>query len=308
MEATQTSRRTLLTPKTVGWGSVIVNVVLSTAKIVAGLVCRSQAILADGLHSGSDLVTDAAVLAGLRVSDRPADQCHPYGHRRVSTLVALFVGAALVGAAGWIAYDAIEALHGLLHRHTTHAVRAGLPFWLALATVPIKELAFQLTRHVGRKTSDVSLIANAWHHRTDAMAGLAAAAGLAGILLGGEDWRYLDPVTAIVLSAFLLVVAARIVRTSASELVDRAPDEKVLACIQEAVNGTAGVLSYHGFRARQIGGKVAMDIHVQVRPDLTVRQGHDIARAVRQRVFQAGCDVIEVIVHIEPAEAAPPPP
>lgn len=298
------SRPPLLTPKSVTWGSMSVNFLLAAAKILAGFICRSQTILADGLHSGSDLVTDFAVLAGLRVSDRPADQSHHYGHHRVSTLAALFVGAALIGAAAWIAYDAIRAMHNYLHRHAYSDIRAGLPFWLAVASVPIKELAFQLTRHVGKRTSNVSLVANAWHHRTDAFAALAAAAGLGGVLIGGQEWRYLDPLTAIVLTAFLVVVAVRIVASSASELIDRAPDAKVLACIEEVVSRTQGVRSYHGFRARQVGGKVAMDIHIQVDPALTVRQGHDIARAVRQRIVESDSRVIEVVVHIEPKEEA----
>ena len=296
------SRSAFLTPTSVTWGSMFVNVLLAVAKIVAGFVCRSQTILADGLHSGSDLVTDIAVLAGLRVSDRPADQSHHYGHHRVSTLAALFIGAALIGAAAWIAFDAMRAMHNYLHRHVTGDIRAGIPFWLAVASVPIKELAFQLTRRVGRRTSNVSLVANAWHHRTDAFAALAAAAGLGGVLIGGQEWRYLDPLTAIVLSAFLVVVAVRIVASSASELIDRAPDAKVLACIEEVVNQTRGVKSHHSFRARQVGGKVAMDIHIQVDPALTVRQGHDIARAVRQRIVQSDSNVIEVVVHIEPKE------
>ena len=308
MAEKQASRSDLLTPKTVGWGSAAVNAVLSAGKIIAGILCRSQSILADGLHSGSDLVTDVAVLAGVRVSDRPADECHPYGHRRVSTLVALFVGAALVGAAGWIGYGAIRAIHNWLHRHGPSDLRAGWPFWLAVASVPVKELAFRLTRYVGRKTCDLSLIANAWHHRADALAAVAAAAALAGVLFGGPDWDFLDPLAAIVLAAFLLLIAYRIMHSSASELVDRAPDEKVLTCIQQAVTRTPGVLSYHGLRARQVGGKVAMDIHIQVEPSLTVREGHDIASAVRQRVVESGCDVVEVIVHIEPREPASEPP
>jgi len=292
----------LMSPKGITWASVAVNIALTAAKIAAGVFCRSQTILADGLHSGSDLVTDVAVLAGLRVSNRPADGCHPYGHRRVSTLVAMFVGAALSLAAAWIAYEAITGLHDYMHG-IRRDVRANLPFWLAAGSAPVKELMYQLTRYVGRKHRDVSLVANAWHHRTDAFAAIAAAVGLAGVLFGGQAWLFLDPMTAIVLAAFLVAVSYKISAATAAELIDRAPGARMLAFIEKVVSETSGVRSHHAFRARQIGGKIATDIHIQVEPTLTVRQGHEIAAAVKRRVMDADPDVVEVIVHIEPAES-----
>ena len=278
------------------------NVVLTGAKVIAGVVCGSMTILADGLHSASDLATDVAVLAGLRVSGRPPDVGHHYGHRRVSTLVALFVGAALAGAAVWIACEAVTALHQYLHRHGAYEIQAGLPFWLAVASVPIKEFMFQITRYVGRRHSDISVVANAWHHRTDAFAALAAAIGLGGVLLGGAEWRFLDPVFAIILSTFLVVAAFQIGGTAASELVDTAPSRALLAAIEEVLRQTDGVKGFHGFRARRVGGKVEMDVHIQVDPDLTVHKGHDIASAVRDRIRQAAPDVVQVVVHVEPQE------
>ena len=297
----QSSRMPLLTPQGVTVLGLVVNALLAAGKIAAGVVFRSQAILADGLHSGSDLITDAAVLAGLRVSGRPAAGRHHYGHGRFSTLVAMFVGAALLGAGVWIAYSGIVALR----EPSGKPVGAGLPFWLAAASVPLKELLYQLTRWVGRRTSNVSLIANAWHHRTDAFSSLAAAAGLAGVYLGGESWRILDPITAIVLAAFLGAIAVRIVHAAAEELVDRAPGEATLRSIARAVAETEGVEDYHAFRARRIGGKVAMDIHVLVNPLLTVQEGHEIASAVQEHVFQADDRVIEAVVHIEPEQSEP---
>ncbi|MCK4602161.1 MAG: cation diffusion facilitator family transporter, partial [Phycisphaerae bacterium] len=191
---------------------------------------------------------------------------------------------------------AVVSLHG-----EARDVRAGLPFWLAAASIPVKEVLFRLTRRAGRRVGNLSLMANAWHHRTDAFTSLAAAVGLAGVVLGGADWRFLDSLTAMVLAAFLLVAAVRIISSSASELIDRAPAGAVLDCIERTVAQTRGVKSYHAFRARQIGGKVAMDIHIQVDPALTVRQGHDIASAVKQKVMAASCQVVEVVVHVEPA-------
>ncbi len=275
---------------------MVIDALLVVAKITAGLLFSSGTIIADGLHSASDLITDIAVLAGLRVADQPADRCHHYGHRRVSTLVAMLVGAVLVLAAGWIAYSGIRSL-----REGVGAARPVVPLLVAAASVIVKELLFRLTRQVGRRSGNISLLANAWHHRTDAFTSLAAVAGLSGVAIGGSDWALLDPITAVVLAAFVAVMAVKIMKTSASELIDKAPGASILNKIERAVMETRGVRSYHAFRARTVGGKVAMDIHVQVAPDLTVLKGHEIASAVKRSVFSAAPNVVEIVVHVEPA-------
>ena len=301
MAAGETTTR-ILSPSGVTWAGLAVNAALMAVKTIVGAACASQTLLADGLHTASDLVTDVAVLAGLRMSSQPADEAHRYGHRRISTMVALLVGGALLAAAGWIAYRAVAAL-----RVGAGPVRGSLPLWVALASVPLKEALYQVTRVVGRREGDLSLLANAWHHRSDAVSSIAASAGLAGVVFGGPAWAFLDPLTAMALSAFLLTAAAKIILQTASELVDRAPEPGTLAGIEQAVAGTRNVRSFHAFRARRVGGKVEMDIHVQVDPNLTVREGHDIATAVKERVRRADADVVEVIVHVEPAEDDRPP-
>ncbi|MBS3733947.1 MAG: cation transporter [Phycisphaerae bacterium] len=281
----------------VGWLGAVVDGALTALKLTVGAAAGSHALVADGLHSASDLVTDAAVLAGLRVSRQPADSDHPYGHRRISTLVGLFIGVVLFAAGVWIAYNALLAL-----RAEEEGVSSSLAFYVALGAVPIKEALYHITHRVGRCAGDVSLQANAWHHRSDALSSAAAAAGLAAVTFGGPEWAFVDAVTALVLAAFLLLVAVRLVHRSGSELVDSAPAEATRQAIEEAVAATPGVRSHHAFRARQVGGKVEMDIHVQVDPDLTVGEGHDIASEVRRQVRKADGSVAEVIVHVEPAE------
>ncbi len=285
-----------LTGKNITLAAIGVNGLLAAAKIGAGFVSGSQIILADGLHSGSDLMTDLAVLAGMSVSDKPADECHPYGHRRVGTLVALIVGGGLIAGAGMIAFNAIEAL-----RQGPRQIHATWPLILAIGTIPIKELLFRLTKKVGEKKGDLSLLANAWHHRSDAFTSMAAAAGLAGVMIGGPNWCFLDSAMGLVLSAFVLVVAVKIMKVAASELVDKAPEAEFLAGIESIIMQTDGVRGHHALRARKIGGRVSMDIHIQVKPSLTVEAGHDIASQVQQNVLAADLDVLEVIVHVEPA-------
>ena len=287
----------MLSPAGVTWLGMGANTLLAAAKITAGALFFSQTILADGVHSASDLVTDVAVLAALGLSTRPADREHPYGHRRVETLVALFMGVTLLAVACWIASNSVLAMHGRPRR-----VVGVVPLVLALLSIVVKEAMFRVTRWVGRRSGNVAVEANAWHHRSDAFSSVAAAAGLTAVMFGGEDWAFLDPLTALMLVAFLVVAAVQIVRRSAAELVDSAPRAETLVGIERSVARTPGVRGYHAFRARRVGGRIAMDIHVQVDPDLTVRQGHDIASAVRRAAMQADPRVIEAVVHVEPAE------
>lgn len=285
-----------MTPRGVTWLGLAIDCVLAVSKILVGLLLGSRALLADGLHAASDVVTDVVVLAGLRAGDKPPDADHPYGHRRIETLVGMFIGAALLAAAGWIIYDAVATLRG-----PAEAGHGVWPFAMALASVPVKEILFRVTRAVGRRTRNITLHANAWHHRTDAFTSIAAAAGLAGAAFGGAKWQFLDPVTALVLASFLIVVGVRIIAAGASELVDRAPGRDVIVNIKQAVVKTRGVVSFHAVRARRIGGRVDMDVHVQVDPTLTVEQGHAIASAVKWQILESQSDVASVVVHIEPA-------
>ncbi len=284
-----------MTREGVTWLGLWANVLLAAAKVASGLLFHSQTIMADGLHSLTDVVTDVAVLAGVRVSGRPADEHHRYGHRRMTTLVTSFVGLSLLIAALWIAWTAIAT-----HREPHGQLRAVVPLVAALVSIPVKEILYRVTRRVGERERDMSLIANAWHHRSDAFTSIAAAAGLAGILIGGPEWAFLDHVVAVVLAAFLAVVAVRIIRESLHELADSAPPGETLARIESCIEGTPGVISHHALRARLLGGSVAVDVHLVVDPEVTVREGHAIAERVKRRILACGCDVLEVVVHYEP--------
>jgi len=287
-----------MTPTGVTWLGILVNVALAVVKVAVGVFARSQILLADGLHSVSDLLSDAAVLVGLRVSGRPADQDHHYGHRRVTTLVTMFVGAALLVTAIWIIYRAV-----VTYREPHALARAYLPFSVALVSIVPKELLFRVTRAIGLSAGDASVVANAWHHRTDAFTSVAAAAGLAAVAFGGPEWAFMDHLTAVVLSAFLVVAGVRFIHDSASELVDRAPAAAVVSCIEEAVSGTPGVQGFHALRVRRVGGALTLDVHVLVDPAISVVQGHEIAHDARVRVLNCGLEVLEAVVHVEPAEA-----
>ncbi len=278
---------------------MVINILLALGKVSAGVIGNSSAIIADGLHSFSDLASDIPVLWGITAAKRPPDADHHYGHFHYESIVALFVGILLFAAALYIAISAVITLS-----HRDNGIRNWLPFYLALVSIVLKELLYWLTRAVGNRYHNQAIIANAWHHRTDAFSSIAAALGIAGALIGGERWAFLDHLTAVLLSAFLLYVGIRIIRDAVHNLSDRAPDPGTLNELHNTISAIPGVISYHAFRARASGAgkKIAIDIHIQVDPNISVSAGHDIATRVERQIQLANPDVTSTVVHIEPAE------
>ncbi len=281
------------------WG-MVVNLLLSVGKIAVGLLARSSAIVADGLHSASDLASDIAVLWGIHAAKQPADDDHHYGHARYEPIVTLFVGVLLIAAALVVG---IEAVATIGQRHA--GIANWWPFWLAIASIVVKESLYWWTRSVGRRFRNPALLANAWHHRSDAFSSVAAAIGIGGTLLGGARWAFLDHLTAVVLAAFLVVIGIRICRDSLRRLSDRAPDPAAVRQLQDTIRQIPGVIDFHALRARHAGAGdlIEMDVHVQVDPNLTVHAGHLIATAVEEQLYASNADVANVVVHIEPAAA-----
>jgi len=276
---------------------LVVNILLFAGKLAVGIIGRSSAIIADGLHSASDLASDFAVLWGIRAARRPADADHQYGHARYESVLTLFIGSLLIAAA---LYIGIESLIGLGRPASGPA--NWWPFAAALASVALKEALYRLTRRVGQRHRSSALLANAWHHRSDAFSSVAAAAGIAGALIGGPGWRFLDNLTAVLLAAFLVGVGGKIARDALRELCDYAPDAAAQVKMEEVIAGIAGVGRFHAFRARRAGGLIQMDVHVLVDPELSVRAGHDIASRVERKLCRAFPDIAGVVVHIEPLD------
>jgi len=282
--------------------SIVMNLALAGGKIAAGVLFASQAILADGVHSLSDLITDAAVVVSLVLGDKPADPCHPYGHRRVHTLVSLFIGAALAAAAGLIVYRASIALQS-----PAQAITNYLPLAMAILTIPLKEYLYRRTRRIGLAVNNPALVANAWHHRTDSFSSLAVALGITGAMFLGPQWRHLDAITALLLGGVLLFGSGKMILVALAELTDQSPRREEIDHITELVATTPGVRGYHAVRARRLAGQLEMDVHILVDPDWTVVQGHAIAALVRRRVRDANLNVQEIIIHIEPDDGNHPP-
>lgn len=280
-------------------GGMAVNVLLSALKAVGGYLAGSQALLADSVHSISDLVTDFAVLLGVRYWTAPADDEHPYGHGKMQAVVAVAIGLALAAVAVGIGRTAVLRLLDAANGGDA-PVPDAFAFWIAVVSIVAKEFVYRRTRAVARRFRSSALKANAWHHRSDAISSIPVALALAAsYVVPSLSWA--DSVGAIVVALFILNAAWGIVRPAVEELTDAEmpgmSDE--VARIARAVRGVAGC---HHVRTRRYGGVFQADLHVQVARELTVGEGHAIGHEVRDAIRSAGIGVADAVVHVEPAD------
>ena len=291
----------LATVRRVTVAGLIVNLLLAVGKGAAGVVGQSQAVVADGVHSLSDLTSDIAVLIGMRYWSEPADAEHPHGHRRIETLVSLFIGGLLAVVALGLIHEALEDL-GRAER----VVPGWIAFAAALVSIVAKEILYRWTARAGKRARSSALAANAWHHRTDALSSIPAALAVAGAQVVPE-WWFLDAVGTVVVSFLILQGAVGVALPAARQCVDTAAPRADRDAILRITEATSGVMSVHRLRTRYLGPDLGVDLHVTVSGELTVRQGHDIAELVKSRIIGEGPDVVDVEVHIEPEEATPAP-
>ena len=274
------------------------NLLLALLKGGVGVVASSQALLADAVHSLSDISTDLAVLIGVRFWTAPPDENHPHGHGRLETLVSLFIGLALTAVAVGLAWNA------LVNLNTPSSAIPGWPaFWMACAALLSKEVLYRMTVRVARTHRSSALMANAWHHRSDAFSSLPVALSVLGARLH-PAWGFIDPLAAFLVSVLILHAAWAIAWPAFRQLIDAGADAVARDRIMTIALENSGVRSVHALRTRHIGSGLQVDIHVQVDGALSVREGHAIAGAVKQRLLAEGPDIVDVLIHLEPAEEA----
>ncbi len=272
------------------------NIILGVFKITAGWLGNSRAVLADGVHSLSDIATDIMVFVGVKYWESPADETHPHGHRRIETLVALFISLALFSVAGGILYDAVKSF--LNPSAETPGIIA---LTAALVSIIIKEILYRWTVRRGKKLKSSALTANAWHHRSDAMSSAPAALAVVAAMIF-PDFYFIDTIGAVIVTLFILNAAWKTAKSALWELSDAAVAGEKYEKICGLAGNTKGVRAIHKCRTRQMGPGVEVDIHIQVDPDLSVREGHNIAGAVKSNLLKNGPDVLDVVVHTEPDE------
>lgn len=283
----------------VTFAGFIVNLVLSLLKLAAGIVGRSGAMVADAVHSFSDLATDVVVIAFARISAKPRDEGHDYGHGKYETLAAILIGLALGAVGAGILANGVQNIRlviagGELPRPGSVALAA------AVVSIAVKEILYRYTIRAGRAVNSPSLVANAWHHRSDALSSTGALIGIACAYFLGPGWRIADPIAALVVAVFIFKVAFDLVRTGLDELLERSLPTDVETEILHIVTVDPAVCEPHNLRTRRIGASIAVEVHVRVAGTMTVAHSHlltvDIERRLRDRFGEGTM----IAIHVEP--------
>ena len=277
------------------------NVLLVIVKFIAGVVGHSSAMIADAVHSLSDLLTDFIVLLFVGISARPQDSSHDYGHGKFETLASLMVSIALIGAAIGIIVSGASKFAAWLGGADLQSP-GKLALWVAVISILVKELMYQYTARKGRDLESQALVANAWHHRSDALSSIGAAIGIAGAVLLGGRWTVFDPLASIVVGAMLIAVALKIMRPSLGELTDESLSEAQESEIMGIISSFPEVSEPHNLRTRHIGNKVAIEAHIRMDGEMTLNTVHQITSEIEQKLKDRfGADTI-VTLHMEPTK------
>lgn len=278
---------------------VAANTVLVLLKFLAGILGRSTAIIADAVHSVSDFGSDIVVIAGLKLGERPADDTHHYGHGKIETLSAVILGFVLILTGLGILVSGIAKMVGFFK-----GIPLAKPGWIALyaalASIIVKEWLYHYTVKVGRKIDSPSVVANAVHHRSDALSSLGVLLGIGGAILLGQKWRVLDPAAAVIVSFFILKVAFKIIKESLNELLEASLGAEVEQEIVAIALQVEGACQPHNLKTRKIGNKVAIDLHIYVDRLLNIEEAHTISTQVENRLKARFGDSAIIYVHVEP--------
>ena len=277
----------------------VVNLLLVVFKFVAGLLGRSSAMIADAVHSLSDFVTDIVVIVFVNISGKPEDEDHRYGHGKYETLATVIIALALFAVGVGILVDGAKDVAAVVN-----GVVLPAPSMIALIAAALsivaKELLYRYTAHVGRKLDSQAVVANGWHHRSDAFSSIGVLVGIGGAMLLGEKWRVLDPLAAIVVSAFIIKVAVDLIKPCLDELLERSLPAEVEQEIEQIILSEEGVTSPHHLRTRRIGNRYAIEVHIRMDGNLTLAEAHRITTAVEQKLKSRYGSATHVGIHTEP--------
>lgn len=280
------------------WGSVV-NLILTTIKIIAGFLGRSGAMVADGVHSFSDLLTDFVVIAFTRISSKGHDRSHSFGHGKFETMATLVVGLVLIAVGANLMANGVESI--------VDAIKGEIiprPRYIALIAAAIsiisKEIMYHITVKVGRRTGSQAVIANAWHHRSDALSSIGSFFGIGGAILLGEKWTILDPIAGCCISIAIIVVAIKICIPSLAELLDTSLPEHIENDIITTVLSVDGVNDVHGLKTSRSGISFIIVAHIVVNPEISIVEAHDISTDVENALKRRFGDRTQISIHVEP--------
>ena len=276
-----------------------VNVVLLVFKFVAGLLGGSAAMIADAVHSLSDFITDVIVLLFVRLSSKPEDSDHDYGHGKYETLATSLIGLALMCVGIMIMYNgACSIVSAIMGNHLPQPGMIALA--AALVSIALKEWAYRFTVKVGRECESQAVIANAWHHRSDALSSIGTAVGIGGAILLGEKWAVLDPIAAVVVSVFIIRTAWQLTKQSAGELLEQSLPAEMEREIEEIVAREPMTSEVHHLRTRRIGSHIAIEMHLRMPGDISLYESHLHATNIEQELRKRFGASTHIGLHVEP--------
>lgn len=277
------------------------NVLLMTFKFIAGILGHSSAMIADAVHSLSDFITDLIVLVFVKISAKPQDESHDYGHGKFETFATFFVGLALVAAAiGIITTGGIKLMSWMGGEELE--APGQLALWAALVSLLVKEGLFRYTMHYGKALDSQAVIANAWHHRSDAFSSIAAAVGIGGAILLGDRWTVLDPLASIVVGFMLVKVALGLLKGSIGELTEESLPQVTEREIEDIIKSFPGVYEPHNLRTRRIGNHIAIETHLRMDGHLSLNEAHERATAIEHKLKERFGPTTHVTIHMEPTK------
>lgn len=277
----------------------VVNLLLLVFKFVAGVTAHSSAMIADAVHSLSDFVTDIVVIAFVRISGKPQDEDHDYGHGKYETFATALIGAALLIVGIGIFADSASGIVGFMRGERLEAPGM-LAFVAALVSVLSKEAVYRYTVIQGRRLNSKAVIANAWHHRSDALSSVGTMAGIGGAIFLGDTWRVLDPLAALVVSLFVIRVAWQLMKPSIDELLEKSLPKEMEDTITAVILSFKGVRSPHHLRTRYIGNTIAIEVHIRLDGSMTLNEAHDITKRIEAALKEKFGERTHIGIHMEP--------
>lgn len=284
------------------WGALI-NLLLTVGKILAGIFGRSAAMIADGVHSLSDLLSDAVVLAFTHISSKEKDRGHSFGHGKFETLATLIVSIILIIAGASLMSKGIQNIIGFIEGDILPKPRF-IALLAAAVSIVLKEILYQWTLSVGKKANSTVVIANAWHHRSDALSSIGSLLGIGGAIILGEKWTILDPITSCIISVAIIVVAVKMAQPSLAELLETSLPEDIEKEIITTVSAVPGVKDIHELKTRRNGISFIIDAHIVVDPMLSIVEAHDIATNVEETLQTIYGKETQMSIHVEPDKSA----
>ena len=281
------------------WGAVA-NLGLSALKLAAGLVGRSSAMVADAVHSLSDLISDVVVIIMVKVSSREQDKGHDYGHGKFETLATAVVALMLMAVGGKLMAGGIEKIHTAAQGGVLE-IPGKIALWAALASIAVKEILFQWTARVGRKVNSPAMVSNAWHHRSDALSSVGSALGIGAAVIFGGKWAILDPIVCCAISIFILVVAVKMMIPALSELTEASLPDEMEDRIVALIRSVDGVDDVHALKTRRNGPNIIIEAHIVVDPEMSVAAAHDITEIAEDKVRCEYGPETHITLHVEPS-------